>query len=52
MIIDAGLNISVSGTSSNSDALVASQTPAAGTAVPEGTVVEITMRVVNGVADD
>ena len=52
MIINAGLNISVSGTSSNSEALVASQTPAAGTAVPEGTVVEITMRVVNGVADD
>ena len=52
MITNAGLNLSVSGTTSNQDATVSVQTPAAGTKVPEGSVVEITMRVTSGVADD
>lgn len=52
IITNAGLNLSVSGTTSNQDATVSVQTPAAGTKVPEGSVVEIAMRVTNGVADD
>ena len=52
MITNAGLNLSVSGTTSNQDATVSTQTPAAGTKVPGGSVVEITMRVTSGVADD
>ncbi|MBR6916571.1 MAG: PASTA domain-containing protein, partial [Clostridia bacterium] len=43
MLINLGLNISVAGASNGSSATVASQTPAAGTLVPQGTLVTIEM---------
>ena len=43
MIINAGLNISISGASNGNTATVASQTPEPGTLVPKGTLVTIEM---------
>lgn len=52
LLTNAGLNVSITGTTQSSDATVASQTVAAGESVPEGTVVQISMRVTSNVADD
>ncbi len=43
IVINLGLNISVSGASNGSTATVKSQTPAAGTLVPKGTLVTVEM---------
>lgn len=52
-IINRGLNIAYEGAANTTakDAIVVSQTPEAGTTVPYGTVVTVTMRFV-GVSDD
>lgn len=52
LLTNAGLNVSIVGTTQSNDATVASQTVAAGELVPEGTVVQISMRVTSNVADD
>lgn len=52
ILTNAGLNISITGTTSNADATIVSQSVAAGTKVPEGTAVEVTVRVLTNAADD
>lgn len=52
ILTNAGLNISITGTTSNADATIVSQSVAAGTKVPEGTVVEVSVRVMTNAADD
>ncbi len=44
IVINSGLNISISGAANGSTATVIAQSPAAGTAVPPGTIVEIILR--------
>ena len=51
-LINAGLNISVSGNTAHADSTVMKQSVPAGTKVPEGTLVEISLRVMSNAADD
>ncbi len=52
VLTNAGLNVSISGTTSNAEATVVTQSVAAGEKVPEGTVVEVSVRVLTNAADD
>lgn len=52
ILTNAGLNISISGTTSNSEATIVTQSVEAGAKVPEGTVVEVSVRVLTNAADD
>lgn len=52
LLINAGLNVSISGATQSNDAVVSSQSVAAGEKVPEGTVVKISMRITSNMSDD
>lgn len=52
ILTNAGLNVSITGTTSNADATIVAQSVEAGSKVPEGTVVEVTVRVLTNAADD
>ncbi len=52
ILTNAGLNVSIGGADDNADATVSSQSVAPGTAVPEGTIIKITLRSTTNVEDD